>query len=330
MNELTKEQKEQADVYYQKWLKIGQRTDKINKKEAFEIIDKFYEKLKKKKPLKFLFDSPLSCLMGAYFIRKIKYNYLKPRKHNLLNCNINYNIKDEILNMSFRIEPESKSIKKTYLEVKSTILASIEGINIEVAKIMSNEIDNLFKYYSEDYLKEEMYSVKDLLDAFWVGNHNSNWVGYYQFYQNTFNFKTIDDDMLDILVQLTKKTHWIIPTEDVCLISDFPIVFHGVHKDGAPCISYSDKLSIWALNGIQVPKYIAETPSKELNPEHYLGIESINIKAEFIKKFGIDKLIKLGEVIEDIKKNINIDIENIGFYSKSFGEIFYKLRNCSK
>jgi hypothetical protein len=49
---------------------------------------------------------------------------------------------------------------------------------------------------------------------------------------------------------------------------------------------------------IAVPKWLYTTPAEELNPKDYLLLKNADVKGEFIKKIGIDKLIELGEIID--------------------------------
>ena len=52
------------------------------------------------------------------------------------------------------------------------------------------------------------------------------------------------------------------------------------------------------LRRIEVPKWLYVTPAEKLNPQDYLLIQNADVKAEFIKKIGIDKLVEFGTVID--------------------------------
>lgn len=49
---------------------------------------------------------------------------------------------------------------------------------------------------------------------------------------------------------------------------------------------------------IKVPKWLYVTPAEEINPQDYLLLENANVKAEFVRKIGIDRLVKFGTVID--------------------------------
>lgn len=55
------------------------------------------------------------------------------------------------------------------------------------------------------------------------------------------------------------------------------------------------------LRRFEVPKWLYVTPAEELNPQDYLLLENADVKAEFVRKIGINRLIELGTVIDSYK-----------------------------
>lgn len=49
---------------------------------------------------------------------------------------------------------------------------------------------------------------------------------------------------------------------------------------------------------IEVPKWLYVTTAEELNPKDYLLLENADVRAEFVRKIGIDRLVELGTVID--------------------------------
>ena len=94
--------------------------------------------------------------------------------------------------------------------------------------------------------------------------------------------------------------------KDFCIISELPEFIntkvenerHLGHMDGAPYIRWSDGSGIYALNGVRVPRWLAETPSEELDPEDYNKIENADVRLEFLKKIGFEKMKHLGESLD--------------------------------
>ena len=49
---------------------------------------------------------------------------------------------------------------------------------------------------------------------------------------------------------------------------------------------------------IEVPKWLYTAPAEELKPEYYFSLTNADVKAEFVKKIGINRLIELGTVVD--------------------------------
>lgn len=52
---------------------------------------------------------------------------------------------------------------------------------------------------------------------------------------------------------------------------------------------------------IEVPKWLYTTPAEELNPKDLLLLNNADVRSEFVKKIGINRLIELGTVIDTYK-----------------------------
>lgn len=94
----------------------------------------------------------------------------------------------------------------------------------------------------------------------------------------------------------------IFPLNSVCIISQKPVEINQVgtrlHADGKPAITYADGFLVWALNGVMVPQYLAETPASNLDIEFFKKEQNADVKAEFIRKYGIERMVTLGKLID--------------------------------
>jgi hypothetical protein len=109
----------------------------------------------------------------------------------------------------------------------------------------------------------------------------------------------------------------IYPLDTLCVVCQTPLAFHrnrnGLHKDGGPAIEYRDGLKIWALNGVRVEKWLAETPAEQLDPQEFAKITNVEIRREFIRKVGIERLVeKLGAEVVDTQDNYELLLVNLG------------------
>ena len=62
-----------------------------------------------------------------------------------------------------------------------------------------------------------------------------------------------------------------------------------LHSDKSPAIEYKN-WSIYALNGVKVPDWLVFTKDTEINPRKLLEIENAEIRREFVRKVGIDRV----------------------------------------
>lgn len=64
---------------------------------------------------------------------------------------------------------------------------------------------------------------------------------------------------------------------------------------------------MYALNGVRVPKYLVETPAEQLSMEFYKNEKNADVRTEFVRKYGIDRMISMGTII-DSYKNYSTDV----------------------
>jgi len=82
-------------------------------------------------------------------------------------------------------------------------------------------------------------------------------------------------------------------------ISERPIVLAvdergRLHKDGGAAIEYRDGYKQYYLHGVSVPEYLAVAPSEELAPADITQYTNVEVRTQFIKKLGIEKLVADG------------------------------------
>jgi len=140
------------------------------------------------------------------------------------------------------------------------------------------------------------------------GQHDAYWLGFYDYFKNVLKLEK-QTEKLNGLWILSKNAGWIIPHENICWISERHNVCklkNGViHCDGGPAIQYPDGFSIWGLNGVRVPQYLAETPEGKLDIDFFHKEKNADVRTEFVRKYGIERMAKLGKVVETSEKYSN-------------------------
>ena len=93
---------------------------------------------------------------------------------------------------------------------------------------------------------------------------------------------------------------YVYPLRDVVVVSGRPTEIHrnghGLHRDGGGmALSYADGWGFYALNGVQVPNWLATNRAETIAPKRLLEIGNAEVRREFVRKVGIDRICyKLG------------------------------------
>ena len=121
--------------------------------------------------------------------------------------------------------------------------------------------------------------------------------------------------------EATSMIGMIYPLKDLTIVCEKPIEIHlnennVLHKDGGPALTYAGlgDFKIYALNGVSVPEYLAMTPSHKLNIEDYNKESNADVKAEFVRKVGIERFVEVGKIMDSYE---NYDKEEFPFYHSS-------------
>ena len=157
------------------------------------------------------------------------------------------------------------------------------------------------------------------------------------FFANVFSFYDYMLEVLDIPIAAelyTKYKVWektcdvgcIYPLEDLTILTQKPTVIHlnennVLHKDGAAALEYAGEgdFKIYALNGVVVPEYLAVTPEETLDIELYLKEKNADVKAEFVRKAGIERFLNMGTLMDSYK---NYDKKTHKFWYSSEYELY--------
>lgn len=137
----------------------------------------------------------------------------------------------------------------------------------------------------------------------------SFFVSVFSFYDYMFNELNIEIDpklrKLYDMWEETSKLGLIYPLDDVCIVSEKPTVVrlnedNQLHCDGDTALEYAGHgpFKIFALNGVMVDEYLATTPSGKLDLKYYHEIQNADQKTEFVRKFGVERMLELGKKLD--------------------------------
>ena len=168
-------------------------------------------------------------------------------------------------------------------------------------------------------------SVWDSVRASVYGQHEAGALGFYDYFNNVLKLEKQTIPLEGLWIQ-AQNAGWFLPHENICWISERHNICNlkngVIHTDGGPAIAYPDGFKIWALNGVRVPQYLAETPEGQLDIEFFKKEENSDIKAEFIRKYGVERMQSLGKKICDAKNHSNEWFRKSEYELINMGAIF--------
>ncbi|MBU1172974.1 MAG: hypothetical protein KKD44_25720, partial [Proteobacteria bacterium] len=133
-------------------------------------------------------------------------------------------------------------------------------------------------------------------DSVWeavYGQNDASWLAFYDFFNEVCVLKKQTKSLYGLWL-LAKSSGWVIPYKKVCFMSERYNVCKlqdgVIHCDGGPAISYPDGFSVWALHGVRVPQWLAESRDTEINPNELLKIKNVEQRREFVRKIGLERI----------------------------------------
>lgn len=179
---------------------------------------------------------------------------------------------------------------------------------------------------AEEVLKKVMAKVSTSLkftkSGLW-GCLDAYWISFYLFAEEIGTvYAEKNAKALRLFDEICKSGFWWWPTNLGCIIVERPrtlkfgdgdIGQKRLHNDGGPVVEFADGGAMWALNGVYVSQYVAETPADELDPK-IIGTETnAQVRSEIVKKIGVDRCVTtLSKGALDTDGNYELHDMNLG------------------
>jgi hypothetical protein len=126
--------------------------------------------------------------------------------------------------------------------------------------------------------------------------------------------------------EATSEIGMIYPLDNLTVVCEKPTEIHlnenlVLHRDGGPAVVYAGlgDYKIYCLNGVTVPEYLAVTDAEKLDINKYHEEKNADVKAEFVRKIGIERFKELGRLMDTYK---NYSEEEYPWYYKSQYELY--------
>ena len=223
---------------------------------------------------------------------------------------------------SYTQEEKTSLINSLYtdvLEKKTVPVFLARGLDEawQIVKLFT-QLPNLLSKTNQDNVLDVLEANrKNLKDVKYVspyiqGSFDSYWVNYYDYWIKNGIIK-IDEKLKEncnLMQEITKAMQAVFPLDDFCVVCQKPTTINMVngqlHCDGGPSVEYADGFKVWSLNGVRVSQYLAETPSGQLDIQYYNKEKNADIRTEFVRKYGVDRMLDLGRKVDDYTNYDNV------------------------
>ena len=165
------------------------------------------------------------------------------------------------------------------------------------------------------------------------GNQWSYWDAWISFFREVCGLELPEYESYRHWQALTEHSGPRIMHPDFCMVSDRPEVLlvnaeNQPHCTSGPFCRWRDGSKLYSVNGVRVPAWLVETPAEALDPARFAGIENAEVRREFVRKVGIERICsKLGTEVLDRQGDYELHMVPLG---GTTGEHPYlKMRNPS-
>ncbi len=123
---------------------------------------------------------------------------------------------------------------------------------------------------------------------------------------------------LNGLIELSKCCGWWAPYQNAAILQHRHCELHQnaqgrLHKDGGMAVKYRDGWGVYALNGVRVPQWLAETSAEQLDCKQIVQLQNVEERREGVRKVGVERLVyKLGAKSLDKRGDYELLEMNLG------------------
>lgn len=223
-----------------------------------------------------------------------------------IGCNTDRLNYDETLDVVNEVQVNILKRKKTPVVIFDNPIEAWVACNYSVHEnFKPNQLkDKVDEFFSGNKIKLETFTIPYLKGSFDV----SSWA-FYDFFKDEVG---IDFGEALKNYQTWRSTHklgLIFPLVDVCIVSEKPSLIkmneqNRAHCDGGPAISYAGRgdLNIYMLNGVRVPDWLVTEHSTKIPLSRYNEISNADVKMEFVRKVGIERMLETGNKLDSYQK----------------------------
>jgi len=138
-------------------------------------------------------------------------------------------------------------------------------------------------------------SVGASVGAACYGQHDAEWLGFYEFFREVVGLVPQTDKLLG-LIACAKEIGWFWPHEKICWATPRPVALHRddrgrLHNPAGLAIAYPDGWGLYAWHGTRVLAQVILSP-ESLTIAQITAEQNAEVRRVMLERFGQDRYIR--------------------------------------
>jgi hypothetical protein len=292
ITKLTESQLSRMSDYRDRWLAIGLATGPLDLDAAKRAIIDAYAVAKMPAPAVWItLPSPIHGAIGATLLAQVR-NRVWNQVWNQVRAQARAQARAQVWDQVW---------DQVRAQVRDHVWAQVwNQVGAQVWDQVWNQVGDQVR----NQVRAQVWDhVGDQVSRCGYGSHDAAWLAFCEFFGRECGLDATSG--LEPLSRLASVAGWWWPFAHACIITPRPSAIlrnpaHQLHADGRMALAYGDAWGIWALNGVRMPQWIVEPPAGQLDPRKLTTIGNAEIRREFVRKVGIDRICyKLGANVTD-------------------------------
>ncbi len=298
IHQLNPDQRSRLPQYLEKWKAIALSTERINVQQATKAIQALYKAINQPNPKIYVCDSPADVakvfknLVRSQLVDEtvsLQHLYWDDEKFALLDEMLGLPLQHQINQLQRQLNQQlGKQLRwEAHLELEETLRQPIDQFTYDWQLWEALESNR----WLCQQLRDCISSNSLVTDAAWL-----------DFAVEALNC-SVDAMKWDAFSAIAQSCGWILPYEKVCIVCDRPVSLafdaqFRLHAEGKPALQFFDGFSVYAFQGVRLPKIYGELHPHQWRASWLLNESDVDLQRSLIKGIGYGRLSQELSTIE--------------------------------
>ncbi len=312
ISKLTIAQTKKMAEYVKIWTEKGLTTNQKSHYDAvrdFTAFQKHVLKMENSAPV-VLLNSPNECWMAimiASTLSDCDVNQVRNQVVNQVRNQVWSQVVSQVRNQVVN-QVASQVVNQVEDQVWSQVLNQVESqVRNQVEDQIEGQVLNQVRSQVGDQVRSQVGNQK-ITYPYFDCQYWASWFSFYEFARNELAISFTNSIEYESFLNC-HSYGMVWPLKNLCVVCQPPTVINknsrGLHCENGPALSYNGQNEIYALNGVTVPKELVLTSSEDLSIDFFKNEKNADVKAEFVRKFGIERMLDMGKLLDTFENYPN-------------------------